>query len=132
MIVAQPTACAAMTADMPTPPVPNTAIDEPAGGHSVFMTAPAPVRTPQPRGAATSNGRSSGMRTTLRSEATARVAKLDWPKKWECRGRPSRASDVEPSGRDARKLRAKKSWHEYGRPVRHVPQSPQESKLSTT
>ena len=109
MIVVQPTTTAAITADIPTPPAPNTAIVEPAVGRSVVMTAPAPVRTPQPSGAATEKGISGGMRTTFRSDATAWVAKLDWPKKWEWRGAPAREREVEPSGLSARKFRAKKS-----------------------
>jgi len=48
----------------------------------VFSTAPAPVWSPQPSGAATSSGIDPSSRTTLRSFATAWVAKLDWPKKW--------------------------------------------------
>ena len=42
---------------------------EPARTLSVFMTVPAPVWSPQPRGAANSNGKSSPILTTLRSLA---------------------------------------------------------------
>jgi len=81
MIGEQPTITAAMTAGSPTPPAPKIAIDEFGSGRRTFMTPPAPVCTPQPNGATSSKGTSSGMATTLRSGMTAPVAKLDWPKK---------------------------------------------------
>jgi hypothetical protein len=68
----------------------------------------------------------------LRSVAIEYVAKHDWPKKCEWIASPSRDSAVEPSGREAPKLCAKKSWQYPGRPARHVGQSPQESKLIAT
>jgi hypothetical protein len=110
MIVVAPATAAAMIADMPTVPVPNTATLAPAGGRMTFRIAPAPVCMPHPNGAATSSGTSSASLTTLRSVATAWVAKLDWPKKCEWTGSPPRESAVVPSGRVPPKLRAKKSW----------------------
>jgi hypothetical protein len=63
------------------------------------MTAPAPVCTPQPSGAATSNGIEGSILTRLEAWHTAWVAKDDWPKKWEWTGLPSRLSAVVPSER---------------------------------
>ena len=109
---------AAMTADSPTPPAPKMAIDELGSGRRTFMTPPAPVWMPQPNGATTSKGTSSGMATTLRSGMTAPVAKLDWPKKCECTGSPPREIAVLPSARVARKLRSKNSVQWKGWPRR--------------
>ena len=81
-IVVHPASTPARTAASPTVPMPNTASELPAGMARLFRTAPAPVWTPQPNGAATSRGIELSILTTLRSEATACVAKLDCPKKW--------------------------------------------------
>ena len=99
-----------MTAESPTAPVPNTASELPAWGRITFSTAPAPVWIPQPNGAASSKSAKSGSLTTLRSVATEWVAKLDCPKKCPCTTSPSRESTLVPSGREAAKLRPKKSW----------------------
>ena len=48
---------------------------------STFSTAPAPVCTPQPSGAAVANEMSPGRRTNVRARAIACVASDDWPKK---------------------------------------------------
>ena len=82
MIVVHPAMTAPMTPASPTDPVPKTAMLLPAGARSEFSTAPAPVWMPHPNGAATSKPISSGSLTTLRSPATAWVAKEDCPKKW--------------------------------------------------
>ena len=119
MIGEQPTMAAAMTADSPTPPAPKIAIDELGSGRRMFMTPPAPVWIPQPNGATSSKGTSSGIVTTLRSGMTAPVAKLDWPKKCECTGSPSREIAVLPSARVARKLRSKNSVQWKGGPGAH-------------
>lgn len=57
--------------------------EAPASILSEFSTAPAPVWRPQPSGLRSSSGMSSSSTlTTLRSVASAWVAKEDWPKKW--------------------------------------------------
>ena len=69
MIGLAPAILAAMIAAIPTVPVPNTAIGNPARTFMLRSTAPAPVISPQPIGASRSSGRSralSGTRTTLR------------------------------------------------------------------
>jgi hypothetical protein len=109
-IRAQPTARAASTADSPTAPAPNTAMLDPAGGRSEFITAPAPVWTPQPSGPISSSGTSAGIGTTDRACTFACRANEDWPKKWEESCPPSRSrSAVDPSGRVPPKLRAYRS-----------------------
>ena len=76
----------------------------------MFSTAPAPVWIPQPSGAAISSGIDPFSRTTLRSFATACVAKLDCPKKCPCSGSPPRESALVPSaGRKEAKLCSKNS-----------------------
>jgi hypothetical protein len=66
-IVPTPEAKAAITADSPTPPAPNTTSDDSGGGASTFSTVPAPVCTPQPSGAATARSISSPTTTTFDS-----------------------------------------------------------------
>ena len=127
MIGEQPTMAAAMTAESPTPPTPKMAIDELGSGRRMLMTLPAPVWIPQPNGATSSNGTSSGMATTLRSGMTAPVAKLDWPKKCECTGSPPREIAVLPSARVARKLRSKNSVQWNGWPPAHMRQPPHDA-----
>ena len=124
MIVVHPATRAAITADSPTVPVPKIAMLAPASGRNARRTAPAPVWIPHPNGATISSGTSGSSRTTLRSVATAWVAKLDWPKKCEWIERPSTASAVDPSGRDAPKFRAKKSWQTHGSPAWHLTHAP--------
>ena len=70
MIWPAATALAASTAASPTAPVPNTAMLAPAGTRSVFITVPAPVWRPHPRGPASSSGISLSSLTTFRSAAT--------------------------------------------------------------
>ena len=110
MIVVQPAIAPAMIAESPTAPVPKTASVLPAGARSASSTPPAPVWMPQPNGAAISSGIESGSSTTLRSPATACVAKLDCPKKWAWISSPSRESALVPSARAAAKFCAQKSW----------------------
>ena len=52
----QPIAAAAMTADRPTVPQPNTAIASSDSARRTLTTAPAPVCTPQPSGASDPEG----------------------------------------------------------------------------
>ena len=100
MIGAQPASLAAITADRPTDPTPNTARLDPAGQARVLNTAPAPVWMPQPSGPASSSGSASGMRSTLRSVASAWVAKEDCWKKAPWTGRPAWSVSVPlPSAR---------------------------------
>src|SRR5689334_4925596 len=73
----------AMMLHNPTAPAPNTATDIPGNGRRTFITVPAPVWTPQPRGQRISKGREL---STLTAELSLTIdfwAKLDWPKKWE-------------------------------------------------
>jgi hypothetical protein len=132
MIGEQPQITAPMTDDRPTPPAPKTAIDELGSGRRTLMTPPAPVCTPQPNGATTSKGTSSGMATTLVSAMTAPVAKHDCPKKCECTGVPSRVIAVVPSVRVARKLRSKNSAQWNGWPLAHIRQPPHEPYVQAT
>ena len=67
MILVHPATRAAMIADSPTVPVPNTAMLDPASGRKTRRTAPAPVWIPHPNGATMSSGTSGSSRTTLRS-----------------------------------------------------------------
>ena len=67
MIVPTPEAVAAITADSPTPPAPNTTSEASGGGASTLSTVPAPVCTPQPSGAATPRSISSPTTTTFDS-----------------------------------------------------------------
>ena len=110
MIGETPTMRAAITAERPTPPTPNTARLEPAGGASALSTVPVPVWIPQPSGAASSNGMSRGSTTTLRAETTATLEKLDCPKKCEWTASPCDEIPVLPSPREAMKLCAKNAW----------------------
>ena len=110
MIGAQPTTLAAITAERPTPPAPKMAIDSPACGSRTFITAPAPVWTPQPSGPSSSSGASSRTLITLRSWLTEWVAKEDWPKKCEEISPCSPVSAVEPSKRRQAKLPSRNRW----------------------
>ena len=78
MIGEAPTMRAAITAERPTPPAPNTARLEPAGGASALSTVPVPVWMPQPSGAASSNGMSAGQHddAARRGHRRAREARL--------------------------------------------------------
>jgi len=53
--------------DVPTPPVPNTATDEPGVTCAVFSAAPTPVVTAHPSNAARSSGKSSAIFITALS-----------------------------------------------------------------
>ena len=100
-----------MMAAMPTAPAPNTAIVLPGSGRSTFMTAPAPVWMPQPRGARTCSGASSGTLTRQRSSTSACRASDDCPKKWPCSGRPPWWRVWLPSARvPPKRLSAWKLW----------------------
>ena len=82
---------------------------EPAGGRKTFSTEPAPVWIPQPNGAASSSGTSSGTFTTVLSRPTACVAKLDCAKKCAWTSSPLRERTLDPSaGRDDAKLCSQK------------------------
>ncbi|MBA2637728.1 MAG: hypothetical protein H0U79_05850 [Solirubrobacterales bacterium] len=72
-----PTATAARTALMPTPPQPSTATRSPGRTPAVRQTAPVPVVMAQPTRAATSNGSSSAIGTQQPAGTTARSAKED-------------------------------------------------------
>ena len=52
----------------------------PIGMRAVFTTAPTPVRTAQPKSAASTKGTAGSMRTTERRDITARSAKADTPR----------------------------------------------------
>ena len=112
MMVEQFATTAASRAEHPTAPVPKITIDEPASGLSTVSTAPAPVVSPQPSGPRISSGTDFGTFATERSDTLAKLAKLDWPKKWlETTVPPSpfgSLSAVLPSGRLPPKLRAGK------------------------
>ena len=58
-----------MSADRPTAPAPNTATRSPLRGFSTSVAAHTPVCTPQPRGASTVAGTSSGAGVTARAAA---------------------------------------------------------------
>ena len=88
-----------MTADMPTAPTPNTATQEPGAGRSTAVAALTPVCTPQPSGARTEAGRSSGTFTVARSVVTTRRENEDWPKKWPCIVPSPQLSVADPSAR---------------------------------
>jgi hypothetical protein len=109
MIVAAPTALAAMMALRPTAPVPEIATLLPARTRSAFMTAPAPVMMPQPRGPSRSRGASLETFAVFRSRAIACVAKDDWPKILAWIRPPSPERGEVPSGRDPMKLRGANS-----------------------
>ncbi len=68
------------------------------------MTAPAPVMTPQPRGASISSGSALSTFTAVRSGTMLCVAKLDWPKKCEWILSEPQHSAVDPSRRWPPKL----------------------------
>ena len=72
-----PTMRAAMTAAMPTAPVPKMAMLAPFETFSEFITVPAPVCRPQPNGAKTSRYKFLETLTRLRSVARAWVANED-------------------------------------------------------
>ena len=65
----------------PTPPVPKTAMLDPARTASEFITVPAPVCKPQPNGASNSSESDFDTFTKLRMVARAWVANDDCPKK---------------------------------------------------
>ena len=56
----------------PTPPVPKTAMEAPAGTRAVLSTAPTPVMTEQPTRAARSSGMAGSMRMADDSWTTVR------------------------------------------------------------
>ena len=61
----------AMTALIPTAPVPTTSSESPTATRSVLRTVPAPVWTPQPKGAAKRKGSVCVRRTRFRALVTA-------------------------------------------------------------
>src|SRR3984957_18934992 len=64
MIRSAPAIAAPFTAESPIPPQPNTATVAPGGTFAVFITAPAPVMTPQPTRQPMLSGISSAIFTT--------------------------------------------------------------------
>lgn len=79
MIWEAPLSRAPWIAEIPTPPQPMTATDEPACTSAVLMAAPSPVVTPQPMSAAISNGTSSGMGTAHPAPTTTSSVKVPVP-----------------------------------------------------
>ncbi len=71
MIGSQPAILAAIIADRPTEPTPNTAKLSPGDGFITFNTAPAPVWPPQASGPRISSGASLRTFTAKRSLAMA-------------------------------------------------------------
>lgn len=104
MRVVHPAITAAITALMPTVPVPNTAMLLPAGGRRALSTAPAPVWIPHPSGPRSSSGAAGSILTTFRSVASAWVAKDDWPKNAPWMAASPLRNVVLPSGRVPAKL----------------------------
>ena len=80
-IWAAPLSRAPWIAEMPTPPQPMTATDEPASTSAVLRAAPSPVVTPQPMSAAMSKGTSSGIGTAQPASTTTSSAKVPVPAK---------------------------------------------------
>src|SRR5208282_4216890 len=124
MILAHPCTAPAMAALKPTPPPPETTRDEPALARKAFMTAPAPVCTPQPSGPSSSNGASDRTLTTLRSLATEYAAKEDCPKKCPPTATPFCSSAELPSRRKPVILRPPKSRQYAGSEERQVGHTP--------
>jgi hypothetical protein len=81
MIRAAGVSRAAMMAESPIPPAPKMTTSLPGCGAATWKTAPAPVCTPQPKGARAGSGTSPGALTAARSLTTVWVAKDDCPKK---------------------------------------------------
>ena len=81
MIGSQPAIFAAISADSPTAPTPNTANASPGCGCIVLSTAPAPVCPLQASGPSRSSGASLRTFTAKRSLAMAWVANDDCWKK---------------------------------------------------
>jgi hypothetical protein len=77
MIGSQPAIFAAISAERPTAPTPNTAIPSPGCGCIEFSTAPAPVCPLQAKTPSSSSGASPRTFTTKRSCETAWVANED-------------------------------------------------------
>jgi hypothetical protein len=91
---------------MPTPPVPKSAMDDPAGGLSLFSTAPAPVWMPHPSGPSRCIGAAGSTFTTDRSDTFETVEKDDCPKKCdEIVSRLLSLNAEEPSSRRPLKFR---------------------------
>lgn len=65
---------AAWSAASPTPPAPNTATVSPSRSFAEWCTAPYPVRTAQPRRAASVSGMPSGTGRTQPAETTVSSA----------------------------------------------------------
>lgn len=79
-IVVAPVSRAAITAESPTAPAPNTTTEEPTGGRSALSTAPAPVPIPQARGPRIATGASAATGTSDEAGQIEYVANEDWPK----------------------------------------------------
>ena len=105
IIVEAPCIWAAITDDNPTDPVPKTTKDDPFFTGRAFMTAPAPVRMPQPRGPSKLRSTVLGTLTVFNSRQREKVAKDDCPKKLLCTGLFSFDNAVVPSSLVAPKLR---------------------------
>jgi hypothetical protein len=115
MIVVHPATTAAMTADSPTVPVPNTAMLVP-GRRSQRVEDGAGARLdPAPERRDDVERRRRVELGHVASVAIAWVAKLDWLKKCECTVSPAQRSAQLPSAREAPKFRPQKSWHTHGR-----------------
>ena len=125
MIVLHPMTTAARMALCPTPPAPKIAMLEPKAGLRVFMTPPAPVWMPQPRGPRISRGTSLRTLTTLRSAARAWVAKDDWPKKEPWMASSPLCMVTEPSERTPAMLAGRNSGQWLGIPLLQAGQTPQ-------
>ena len=84
-IVAAPAMRAAWMAPIPTPPQPTTTTASPSDTPAVLVTAPEPVRTPQPRRHASTRSTSSGSRVTCERWTTTWVAKPATLRPWGMR-----------------------------------------------
>lgn len=129
MISLAPRILAAMTALIPTEPVPKMATVFPDCTSSVLRMAPAPVWRPHPSGANKARLVSSFTLTRLDRWTMARLAKELWPKKllyssflpWL----PSRCNAAEPSGRLPPKFHGTQELQYAGCPDVHCSQVPQ-------
>ena len=101
---------AAITADRPTVPQPNTATLSCGPACSTLTTVPMPVCTPQASGAMSSGGRSSSRRTALVTDTTAWLANEDWAKKCPVSGWPRRLTGELPSTRVPSRLKVNTCW----------------------
>ena len=111
MMVSAPATTAAITADSPTAPAPNTTSDDPGCTSRATSTDPAPVCTPHPSGPSFSIGRSGSTLTVFRSLAMQWVANEDWANQRDETAAPSASvTPVDPSRPRPVRLRNSMVW----------------------